>query len=88
MYNNLLRVMNNSELQVADYIFVTFMAVELTVKIFAEGLIFTPNAMLKDSNGIIRPDLVHIERPARQHSPVGEEKVAEPRPISSQDRTL
>ena len=45
--------MNNSELQVADYIFVTFMAVELTVKIFAEGLIFTPNAMLKDSNGII-----------------------------------
>ena len=41
------RVMNNSELQIADYVFVTSMAVELTVKIFAEGLIFTPNAMLK-----------------------------------------
>jgi sodium leak channel non-selective protein len=45
--------MNNPELQVADYVFVTAMAVELSVKILAEGLIFTPNALLRDISGIL-----------------------------------
>ena len=47
------RVMSNTELQIADYIFVTAMAIELTVKILAEGLIFTPNAVLRDVSGIL-----------------------------------
>ena len=47
------RVMNNPELQVADYVFVTAMAVELSVKILAEGLIFTPNALLRDISGML-----------------------------------
>jgi hypothetical protein len=38
---------------VADYVFVTAMAVELSVKILAEGLIFTPNALLRDISGML-----------------------------------
>ena len=40
------------ELQIADYVFVTAMAIELTVKILAEGLIFTPNALLQNMSGV------------------------------------
>jgi len=46
------RVMSNPELQIADYVFVTAMAIELTVKILAEGLIFTPNALLQNMSGV------------------------------------
>ena len=40
-------------LQVSDYIFVTAMAIELMVKLLAEGLIFTPKALLRDMSGIL-----------------------------------
>ena len=45
--------MVNPELKIADYVFVTGMAVELTVKILAEGLIFTPSALLRNMSGVL-----------------------------------
>ena len=47
------RVMEEPFLQVSDYIFVTAMAIELMVKLLAEGLIFTPKALLRDMSGIL-----------------------------------
>ncbi|KAJ6641408.1 Sodium leak channel NALCN [Pseudolycoriella hygida] len=42
------RVMENVVLQVAEYAFVIFMSLELTLKILADGLFFTPKAYIKD----------------------------------------
>lgn len=47
------RVMEEPFLQVSDYLFVTAMAIELMVKLLAEGLIFTPKALLRDMSGIL-----------------------------------
>lgn len=42
------RVMETPGLQVAEYIFVIFMSLELALKILADGLFFTPKAYIKD----------------------------------------
>lgn len=42
------RVMENPVLQIAEYAFVIFMTLELTLKILADGLFFTPKAYIKD----------------------------------------
>jgi len=42
------RVMDTPALQVAEYGFVMFMTFELTLKILADGLFFTPKAYIKD----------------------------------------
>lgn len=42
------RIMHNIELQIAEYIFVIFMSMELALKILADGLFFTPKAYIKD----------------------------------------
>ena len=47
------KVIDNSILQVSDYLFVTAMAVEIMIKLLAEGLIFTPKALLRDMSGIL-----------------------------------
>lgn len=48
-----LRVQNTPALQVAEYGFVIAMAVELGLKTVADGLLFTPKALLKDVTGIM-----------------------------------
>ena len=40
--------MDHTELQVTDYIFVIAMGCEITLKVLAEGLLFTPKALIKD----------------------------------------
>ncbi|CAF3370121.1 unnamed protein product [Rotaria socialis] len=45
------RVVDKPFLQVAEYVFVIFMSVELTLKIFAHGLFFTPKALIRDIGG-------------------------------------
>lgn len=47
------RVVNNPTLQVMEYVFVVSMAIELVLKTFADGLLFTPKALVKDVAGIM-----------------------------------
>lgn len=47
------RVMDQPVLQIAEYGFVIIMSLELSLKTFADGIIFTPNALLKDASGIL-----------------------------------
>ncbi|XP_025017326.1 sodium leak channel non-selective protein-like, partial [Tetranychus urticae] len=47
------RIANNSELQIMEYVFVTMMAIELSLKTLADGLLFTPKALVKDVTGIM-----------------------------------
>ncbi|CAF4823374.1 unnamed protein product [Rotaria sp. Silwood1] len=47
------RVVDQPLLQIAEYVFVIFMSVELTLKIFAHGLFFTPKALIRDIGGAI-----------------------------------
>jgi len=47
------RVMDQLPLQIAEYGFVTLMSLELSLKILADGMVFTPNALLKDAAGIL-----------------------------------
>ncbi|XP_075245968.1 sodium leak channel NALCN-like isoform X2 [Convolutriloba macropyga] len=47
------RVTENEELQVTEYIFVAAMSLELTFKMLANGLFFTPNAVIKDFGGVM-----------------------------------
>lgn len=42
------RVMETPALQFAEYMFVIFMSLELTLKILADGVFFTPKAYMKD----------------------------------------
>lgn len=42
------RVMEQPILQIAEYAFVIFMSLELSLKILADGLFFTPKAYIKD----------------------------------------
>jgi hypothetical protein len=38
---------------VAEYLFVVFMSLELTLKILADGLLFTPKALIRDMAGVL-----------------------------------
>ena len=47
------RVMDFTVLQITDYIFVFAMGMELTLKVLAEGMFFTPKALIKDLSGVL-----------------------------------
>lgn len=47
------RVMEEISLQIAEYAFVIFMTLELSLKILADGLFFTPKAYIKDVAAIL-----------------------------------
>lgn len=47
------RVMNTPALQVAEYVFIVSMTIELTLKTLANGLVFTPKALLSTVAGIM-----------------------------------
>lgn len=47
------RVMNTSALQVSEYVFVVSMSIELLLKTLANGLVFTPKALLSTVSGFI-----------------------------------
>lgn len=47
------RVMEHTSLQIMDYAFVIAMGSELMLKILAEGLLFTPKAVVKDVSGFL-----------------------------------
>uniref|UniRef100_A0ABM0M2J1 Sodium leak channel non-selective protein-like n=1 Tax=Saccoglossus kowalevskii TaxID=10224 RepID=A0ABM0M2J1_SACKO len=47
------RVMNTPVLQIAEYAFVICMSIEMIVKTLADGLFFTPNAVIRDFGGIL-----------------------------------
>jgi hypothetical protein len=47
------RINNNWKLQVAEYLFVISMSIEITLKSCAYGFLFTPNALLKDFGGFL-----------------------------------
>ena len=44
---------NNTDLQIMEYFFIFCMTTELFLKICAQGLIFTPEAMLASPGGVI-----------------------------------
>ncbi|KAH8876511.1 Sodium leak channel non-selective protein [Schistosoma japonicum] len=50
---NFIQLMNTPEVQICEYIFFVAMTLEMTFKIFANGLVFTPNALLKDFGGFL-----------------------------------
>ena len=45
------RVMNTPRLQIAEYVFVVCMSIELLLKTLADGLLFTPKALIRDAAG-------------------------------------
>ncbi|KAF5406345.1 Voltage-gated calcium channel [Paragonimus heterotremus] len=47
------RLMNSPKVQICEYIFFVTMTIEMALKIFANGLLFTPNALLKDFGGFL-----------------------------------
>ena len=47
------RIMNNDNLKIAEYMFVIFMSIEMGLKILANGLLFTPAAVVKDFGGVL-----------------------------------
>ncbi|CAG0914974.1 unnamed protein product [Notodromas monacha] len=47
------RIVENPSLQVAEYAYVVFTSVELVLKILADGLFFTPKALIRDFGGIL-----------------------------------
>ncbi|KAK7076029.1 hypothetical protein SK128_019150 [Halocaridina rubra] len=47
------RITNTPMLQIAEYAFVVFMSLELGLKILADGLLFTPKALIRDMAGIL-----------------------------------
>uniref|UniRef100_A0A3B4AVX3 Ion transport domain-containing protein n=1 Tax=Periophthalmus magnuspinnatus TaxID=409849 RepID=A0A3B4AVX3_9GOBI len=47
------RVMQVPTLQIAEYVFVIFMSLELNLKIMADGLFFTPTAVIRDFGGVM-----------------------------------
>lgn len=49
----MVRVMNTPYLQMAEYVFVVSMTIELTLKTLANGLVFTPKALLSTVAGIL-----------------------------------
>lgn len=58
MFNFYLQVilamrLEKDNLQIPDYLFVLSMTVELAAKVIADGLFFTPNALVKDFGGVM-----------------------------------
>uniref|UniRef100_A0A671QAW2 Sodium leak channel NALCN n=1 Tax=Sinocyclocheilus anshuiensis TaxID=1608454 RepID=A0A671QAW2_9TELE len=47
------RVMHVPTLQIGEYVFVIFMSIELNLNIMADGLFFTPTAVIRDFGGIM-----------------------------------
>uniref|UniRef100_A0A3P9I8F3 Sodium leak channel NALCN n=1 Tax=Oryzias latipes TaxID=8090 RepID=A0A3P9I8F3_ORYLA len=47
------RVMQVPTLQIGEYVFVIFMSIELNLKIMADGLFFTPTAVIRDFGGVM-----------------------------------
>ncbi|XP_050436059.1 sodium leak channel NALCN isoform X2 [Adelges cooleyi] len=47
------QVMNTPALQIAEYVFVCFMSIEIALKILADGVFFTPKAYMKDVAAIL-----------------------------------
>ncbi|XP_056895404.1 sodium leak channel non-selective protein isoform X3 [Takifugu flavidus] len=47
------RVMHVPMLQIGEYVFVIFMSIELNLKIMADGLFFTPTAVIRDFGGVM-----------------------------------
>uniref|UniRef100_A0A3P8RZL0 Sodium leak channel NALCN n=1 Tax=Amphiprion percula TaxID=161767 RepID=A0A3P8RZL0_AMPPE len=47
------RVMHAPTLQIGEYVFVIFMSIELNLKIMADGLFFTPTAVIRDFGGVM-----------------------------------
>ncbi|CAL4058549.1 unnamed protein product, partial [Meganyctiphanes norvegica] len=47
------KITDNTLLQVAEYAFVVLMSIELSLKILADGLLFTPKAMIRDMAGVL-----------------------------------
>ena len=46
-------VQNNAALQAVEYMFVVAMTIELMVKVSANGLFFTPKAVVRDVGGVM-----------------------------------
>ncbi|XP_062389409.1 sodium leak channel non-selective protein [Sardina pilchardus] len=47
------RVMHVPTLQIGEFVFVIFMSIELNLKIMADGLFFTPTAVIRDFGGVM-----------------------------------
>jgi hypothetical protein len=47
------RLVDSLPLQIAEYLFVISMTIEMTLKMCAYGLFFTPNAVVKDFGGVL-----------------------------------
>ncbi|KAK3859162.1 hypothetical protein Pcinc_034699, partial [Petrolisthes cinctipes] len=47
------RITNQPWLQIAEFAFVVFMSLELGLKILADGLLFTPKALIRDMAGVL-----------------------------------
>ncbi|XP_076062886.1 sodium leak channel non-selective protein na isoform X5 [Oratosquilla oratoria] len=47
------RIMNTPYLQIAEYAYAVCMSLELALKILADGLLFTPKALIKDMAGVL-----------------------------------
>ncbi|CAF0718540.1 unnamed protein product [Brachionus calyciflorus] len=47
------RLVDTVPLQIVEYIFVISMSIEMTLKVCAYGLFFTPNAVVKDFTGVL-----------------------------------
>jgi hypothetical protein len=48
-----IRLVETIPLQIVEYVFVICMGIEMTLKVCAYGLFFTPNAVVKDFGGIL-----------------------------------
>ncbi|XP_071805177.1 sodium leak channel NALCN-like isoform X5 [Asterias amurensis] len=46
-------VMVKTPLQVSEYVFVIFMSLEIVLKVLADGLFFTPKALIRDIGGVL-----------------------------------
>ncbi|XP_033103798.1 sodium leak channel non-selective protein-like isoform X2 [Anneissia japonica] len=47
------RIMDNNSLKIMEFIFVIFMSFELLLKVLADGLFFTPKALIRDAGGAL-----------------------------------
>ncbi|XP_046577854.1 LOW QUALITY PROTEIN: sodium leak channel non-selective protein-like [Haliotis rubra] len=47
------RIMNDDKLKIAEYAFVVCMSLEMSLKLMANGLLFTPKAVVRDFSGIL-----------------------------------
>ena len=47
------RLVETWQLKIVEYLFVIFMSIEMTLKVCAYGLFFTPNAVVKDFGGVL-----------------------------------